>query len=152
MLIKKHSYKCMHAFHCKCNLTAKAFQLIHRHTLWSLTRGAHQLSFLLNLNRLFVRAFIMLMFPNCLWPALMSSADLNRLNLKQFAGDEAWVLHLLQSPPPREAEMRKKRWGWGGTAWELEERSEQEWDLSLKGSLLASQPSHHFNALSCSDV
>lgn len=67
------------------------------------------------------------------------------------------VLPPLQSSQPG----RKEEIGGRGTGSVLEEpeqeekeekRRELERDPSLKGSVLASQPFHHFNALSCGDV
>lgn len=70
--------------------------------------------------------------------------------------------HMLPPPPSsqpgRKEEKGRRGRGTGSVLEELEweekeeKGRESERDPSLKGSVLASQPFHHFNALSCSDV
>lgn len=52
----------------------------------------------------------------------------------------------------RERERRKWLSLGGARVGRKERRREPKKDPSLKGTVLASQPSHHFNALSCGDV
>lgn len=131
----KYLYKLIYMNRFDCNTFTS------RHFLWSFPEVpiSFQMTFCHHV-----------MFSNHQWQTVMSRSRSAPSKHPGSCMRHGYVLHLNQPPLSTEGRNEgKKTWGLVNT-WRREEVN--EWDLSLKGSRLASQPSHHFNVLSCSDV